>query len=112
VLFVPREISWNEESISLKSVLPGGGTFRWEELEAYSDDWGFHAILLFWYIKFYGQQVTLILPLGYEASEWRQFHAALRTKCPEKRTWMWVLDWPIGSSKITVFFAGGMVGRI
>ena len=92
VMFTPREISWDDEKISLRVNFPKSGDYTWRQLEAYSS-WGgrFGTFLL----KFEGEQSYQIVPVCFRPDEWRQFQSLLRSRFPQKKTWLWFGPIPI-----------------
>lgn len=69
--FTPGRLAWDEERISIRSILPGSGEYRWQQLEAYSacSFWGWNAFL----IKFEGKQSYQIYPFGFRRGDWKEF---------------------------------------
>lgn len=96
VMFTPREISWDEEKISLRVNFPKSGEYTWRQLEAYST-WGgrFGTFLL----KLEGMQSYQIVPVCYRPEDWKAFQSFLRTRFPEKKTWVWFGPIPVRFGK-------------
>jgi len=96
VMFTPREIIWDEDGISLRVIFPRSGEYTWRQLEAYST-WGgrFSAFLL----KLEGMQSYQIVPVCFRAKEWQAFQSFLRTRFPEKKTWIWFGPIPVRFGK-------------
>jgi hypothetical protein len=96
VIFTPQEIGWDEEKISLRVIFPKSGVYTWSQLEAYST-WGgrFAAFLL----KLQGVQSYQIVPVCFRAAEWKKFQFFLRTRFPEKKTWVWLGPVPVRFGK-------------
>ncbi len=95
-MFTPREISWDEEKISLRVNFPKSGDYVWRQLEAYST-WGgrFGNFLL----KLEGTQSYQIAPVCFPAEDWKAFQSFLRTRFPEKKTWVWFGPIPVRFGK-------------
>jgi len=92
ILFTPREITWDEETVTISALLPGSGRYTWQQLEAYSSfGRGFGTFL----IKFKGQQAFQIVPAGFQADEWKSLQSVLRLRFPEKKTWLWLGPIPV-----------------
>jgi hypothetical protein len=96
VMFTPREISWDEEKISLRVNFPKSGEYTWRQLEAYST-WGgrFGTFLL----KFEGMQSYQIVPACFRSEDWKTFQSFLRTRFPEKKTGIWFGPIPVRFGK-------------
>ncbi len=92
VMFTPREISWDDEKISLRVNFPKSGDYSWRQLEAYST-WGgrFGTFLL----KLEGMQSYQIVPVCFPAKDWAAFQSFLRKRFPDKKTWLWFGPIPV-----------------
>ena len=96
VMFTPREITWDEEKISLRVIFPKSGEYTWSQLEAYSTWGGRFATFL---LKLQGMQSYQIVPVCFRAAEWKEFQSFLRTRFPEKKTWVWFGPMPVRFGK-------------
>jgi len=96
VMFTPREITWDEDKVSLRVIFPKSGEYTWRQLEAYST-WGgrFSTFLL----KFEGMQSYQIVPVCFRVEDWKAFQSFLRTRYPEKKTWVWFGPLPVRFGK-------------
>ncbi len=79
----PGEISWNDESISIRSIIPGSGEYRWDELVSYRPQ-AFHGFGLF-VLKFRGTMAYQISALGFDKEGWGQLQEFLGKNHPAKR---------------------------
>ncbi len=95
--FVPREISWDENSITFCDILPTKRTYDWSQLEAFSvyspNPFFNYVTWTIWFstseplmLSFKGYQ---ILPIGYAPADWQKFMAMLQERFPEKKSWVW-----------------------
>ncbi len=96
VMFTPHEIIWTKDSFSIKANFFGSGEFSWKDLEAYSSFGKNYGTFL---IKFKGQQAFQMVPFGFLSAEWKEFHAMLRNRFPEKKTGFWIGPIPIHFGK-------------
>ncbi len=96
IMFTPRELSWNEEKISLRVNFPKSGEYIWFQLEAYSSWSGRFVTFL---LKFEGMQSYQIVPVCFRSEDWQAFQSFLRTRFPEKKTWLWFGPIPVRFSK-------------
>ncbi len=87
VMFTPREISWGEYTLSVRGFLMGSRDFEWRQLRAYSGWTGRFSLFL---LKLEGEQTYQIDPACFDPDEWRAFQEFLRTRFPEKKTWIWL----------------------
>ncbi|HEY1719110.1 MAG TPA: hypothetical protein VGH42_12560, partial [Verrucomicrobiae bacterium] len=85
VVFTPREITWNDETIRIRALFPGSGDFEWRQLEAWGSG-GRGTFLL----KFEDKQAFQIVPAGFRSSDWKTFQALLKQRFPEKKTSFWI----------------------
>jgi hypothetical protein len=96
VMFTPREISWDEEKISLRVNFPKSGEYTWRQLEAYSSWSGEFTTFL---LKLEGMQAYQIVSVCFSSTDWKDFQSFLRSRYPEKKTWVWVGPIPIRFGK-------------
>ena len=92
VMFTPRELSWDEEKISLRVNFPKSGEYTWHQLEAYSTWSGRFGTFL---LKLEGMQSYQIVPACFRSEDWKTFQSFLRTRFPEKKTWFWFGPMPV-----------------
>ncbi len=92
VMFTPREISWSEYTIALRVNFPRSGHFDWQQLQGYSAWSGRFSTFL---LKLKGEQAYQIVPACFDRDEWREFQQFLRTRFPEKKTWIWLGPLPL-----------------
>ena len=96
VMFTPREISWDEDRISLRVNFPKSGEYTWQQLEAYSIWSGRFSTFL---LKLEGMQSYQIVPACFSTADWKAFQTFLRTRYPEKKTWFWFGPMPVRFGK-------------
>jgi len=84
VAFTPREITWNDETIKIRTLFPGSGDFEWQQLEAWGPGRGTFLI------KFEDKQAFQIASAGFRSSDWKNFQSLLQQRFPEKRTSVWI----------------------
>lgn len=89
VAFTPREISWNDQTITIAAFYPGSGEFDWTRLKA----WGpFSALLL---VRFEGFQTFQIASSGFKKEDWKAFRSVFRERFENKKTLLWIADRPL-----------------
>jgi hypothetical protein len=93
VIFTPREITWDDETIKIRALFPGSGDFEWRQLEAWSP-YGRGTFV----IKFEDKQAFQIAPAGFRSEDWKVFRSMLQRRFPEKKT-SWFGVSPIRSRK-------------
>jgi hypothetical protein len=94
VVFTPREITWDAEKFSIKTLFPGSGDFEWSHLEAWCP-YGRGMFL----IKFEGKQAYQIPPSGFQPKEWKEFRSYLELRFKDRKTQVWLGVIPIRFGK-------------
>ena len=90
ICFTPREISWDDETIRIRTKFSGFGDFSWRQLEAWNP-YGRGTFLL----KFEGRQTYQIAPVGFRSEDWRGFRSFMQEHFAVKRVRFWVGVFPI-----------------
>jgi hypothetical protein len=82
----PREISWDEETFSIRTVFPASGDFNWAQLEA----WTPYGSNMSFRIKFKDTQTFAIAPTGFRSEDWDAFMAMLQQRFGDKKSLVWI----------------------
>ncbi|HVU06930.1 MAG TPA: hypothetical protein VHG89_00135 [Verrucomicrobiae bacterium] len=78
-VFTPREITWNDEGIKIRTLFRGSGDFRWSQLKAWSPN-GRGTFL----IKFEGRMTFQIAPAGFRSEDWDVFRSFFQQRFPDE----------------------------
>ncbi|RYD23748.1 MAG: hypothetical protein EOP88_02980 [Verrucomicrobiaceae bacterium] len=84
----PREINWDDDSISIRSIIPGSGEYRWDQLVSYRPQkYRTFGLLV---LKFSGAVAYQISAAGFDEEGWNQLQKFLEQHHPEKRKTGWL----------------------
>lgn len=90
VMFVPRELRYDERTFYCRMILQGTVGATWDELEAYGRGRGVFLM------QFKGMpQAIQVSGYGFPAKEWRKFVDFLGTTFPDKKCTRWLGPIPI-----------------
>ncbi|RYD73624.1 MAG: hypothetical protein EOP84_21235 [Verrucomicrobiaceae bacterium] len=84
----PREINWDDDSVSICSIIPGSGEYRWDQLVYYRPE-RFRTFGLF-VLKFAGGMPYQISAAGFDEEGWNQLQKFLEQHHPGKRKTGWL----------------------